>query len=146
MEYYDELKSKIDKLEYVEIKEIKDDINSIKIELNTNHLLTQQSVESNKKLTETMESFKETMLEMGQSLKDGNRISSELAETVKTLNDKVDTVENKMDGKFKEFNNRIDTIDEKSKIDFLTWIKKNWFSVIMTIGALVYIITQIVNQ
>ena len=95
-ELYEELKDKVNKLEYTEIKKIKEDISQIKIDLNTNNILTKQSIETSKQLSEAMGSFKETMIEMGQSLKDGNRISSELAETVKNLNDKVDNVENKI--------------------------------------------------
>ena len=144
-ELYEELKDKVNKLEYTEIKKIKEDISQIKIDLNTNNILTKQSIETSKQLSEAMDSFKETMIEMGQSLKDGNRISSELAETVKNLNDKVDNVENKMSTKFSEFDSRIESIDDKSKIDILTWIKNNWFGCVMGIGALVYVITQFIN-
>ena len=144
-ELYEELKDKVNKLEYTEIKKIKEDISQIKIDLNTNNILTKQSIETSRQLSEAMGSFKETMIEMGQSLKDGNRISSELAETVKNLNDKVDNVENKMSSKFSEFDSRIESIDDKSKIDILTWIKNNWFGCVMGIGALVYVITQFIN-
>lgn len=144
-ELYEELKDKVNKLEYTEIKKIKEDVSQIKIDLNTNNILTKQSIETSKQLSEAMDSFKETMIEMGQSLKDGNRISSELAETVKNLNDKVDNVENKMSSKFSEFDSRIESIDDKSKIDILTWIKNNWFGCVMGIGALVYVITQFIN-
>ena len=144
-ELYEELKDKVNKLEYTKNKKIKEDISQIKIDLNTNNILTKQSIETSKQLSEAMDSFKETMIEMGQSLKDGNRISSELAETVKNLNDKVDNVENKMSSKFSEFDSRIESIDDKSKIDILTWIKNNWFGCVMGIGALVYVITQFIN-
>ena len=144
-ELYEELKDKVNKLEYTEIKKIKEDVSQIKIDLNTNNILTKQSIETSKQLSEAMGSFKETMIEMGQSLKDGNRISSELAETVKNLNDKVDNVENKMSSKFSEFDSRIESIDDKSKIDILTWIKNNWFGCVMGIGALVYVITQFIK-
>lgn len=144
-ELYEELKDKVNKLEYTEIKKIKEDVSQIKIDLNTNNILTKQSIETSKQLSEAMGSFKETMIEMGQSLKDGNRISSELAETVKNLNDKVDNVENKMSSKFSEFDSRIESIDDKSKIDILAWIKNNWFGCVMGIGALVYVITQFIN-
>ena len=96
-ELYEELKDKVNKLEDTEIKKIKEDISQIKIDLNTNNILTKQSIETSKQLSEAMSSFKETMIEMGQSLKDGNRISSELAETVKNLNDKVDNAINKIE-------------------------------------------------
>ena len=142
---YEQLKDKVEKLEYVEIKNIKENINKINIDLNTNNILTQQSVDTSKKLAETMDTFKETLLEMGQSLKDGNRISSELTESVKNLNEKVNCVETKMDKKFNEFNDKIEDIDDKSKLDILTWIKANWFGCVMGIGALVYTISQVIK-
>ena len=39
-ELYEELKDKVNKLEYTEIKKIKEDISQIKIDLNTNNILT----------------------------------------------------------------------------------------------------------
>ena len=49
-ELYEELKDKVNKLEYTEIKKIKEDISQIKIDLNTNNILTKQSIETSKQL------------------------------------------------------------------------------------------------
>lgn len=141
----EELKTKVDKLEYVEIKELKEDINQVKIDLNTNNILTKQSIESNQKLNETMDTLKTTMIELAQSVKDGNKATSELTSTVDTLNIKVNAVDDKVDKKFTEVNNKIGQIDEKSKIDILTWLRSNWLGATMGIGAIVYAITQIVK-
>lgn len=116
---FEELRKKVNNLEYVELKEIKDNLIGLKIDLNTNNLLTQQAIDSNKKLSETMETFKTTMVEMSQSLRDGNKISSELAETVSKLNTKVDTIQNNVDEKFETLNGKIVEVDEKSKIDIV---------------------------
>ena len=108
----EELKAKVDKLEYTEIKNIKEDIGQIKIDLSTNNLLTQQSIDANNKLSNVIDTMRDTMIEMGQSLKDSNRISSELTDNVSNLSDKVNKVENKLEEKIKN-------IDDKSKIDIL---------------------------
>lgn len=128
----EELKTKVDKLEYIEIKNIKEDISQIKIDLNTNNLLTQQSIDSNNKLSSVIDTMRDTMIEMGQSLKDSNRISSELTDNVSNLSDKVNKVENKLEEKIKN-------IDDKSKIDILCWMKNNWFGII-GIGGILYTI------
>lgn len=126
----EELKAKVDKLEYTEIKNIKEDIGQIKIDLNTNNLLTQQSIDANNKLSNVIDTMRDTMIEMGQSLKDSNRISSELTDNVSNLSDKVNKVENKLEEKIKN-------IDDKSKIDILYWMKNNWFGIV-GIGGMLY--------
>lgn len=126
---YEDLKEKINKLEYTEIKNIKDDITQIKLDLNTNNILTRQSIDANDKLSNTMETFKDTMIEMAQNLKESNKISTELTASVKGLNEKVDGVENKMTTKLNEFDDKINAIDNKGKIDFVVWLGNNWFKV-----------------
>lgn len=128
----EELKAKVEKLEYTEIKNIKNDINQIKIDLNTNNLLTQQSIDSNNKLSSVIDTMRDTMIEMGQSLKDSNRISLELTNNVSALSDKVNKVENKLEEK-------IEKIDNKSKIDIIDWLKNNWFGIV-GIGGIAYTI------
>ena len=50
-ELYD-LKAKVNKIEYTEIKELKDEVQQVKIDLNTNNILTKQCIESNDKIIE----------------------------------------------------------------------------------------------
>lgn len=127
MEELDELKKKINHLEYDEIKTLKDDITQIKIDLNTNNLLTQQSIKSNEKLSTTLESVQTAMFEITESLKDSNKISTELTQTVSSLNNKVDVLSDNTNERLQEFNNKIVAIDNKSKID-ITELEKDKFS------------------
>ena len=136
-------KQKVKKIEYTELKEIKDDIQHIKIDLNTNNILTQQCTESNEKLSNTLDSLKLTMVEVSQSMKDSNKVTSELALNVRDLNSKLNDVEKTMDTKFNEVNGRMDTIDEKSKIDFIDVLRTNWIGIVMGAGALIYALSQI---
>lgn len=139
----DDLKSKLNKIEYTEIKEVKEEIQQIKIDLNTNNILTRQCTESNEKLAQTMDTLKTTMIEVAQSVKDSNKVTSELATTVKNLNDKVNNVESTMGKKFNEVNERMDTIDEKSKVDILGFLKSNIVGILLSVGALIYALSQI---
>lgn len=134
-ENYEDLTKKIDNIEYKEIVPLKTEVNNLKVNIAENTLLTKQAIESSERLSETMQTMRDTMIEITQSLRNGNRISSELTESVKALNIKVDAVEDKMTQKFIE-------IDEKSKIDWQQWIKNNWFGAIMGIGVLLYAINQ----
>ena len=139
----EELKAKVDKLEYTEIKNIKEDIGQIKIDLNTNNLLTQQSIDANNKLSNVIDTMRDTMIEMAQSVKDSNRVTSELASTVKDLNDKVKNVESTMDKKFDEVNERIEVIDDKGKFDWMLFLKHNAVGILLAIGALIYALSQL---
>ena len=139
---YEDLKEKINKLEYTEIKNIKDDITQIKLDLNTNNILTRQSIDANDKLSNTMETFRDTMIEMAQNLKESNKISTELTASVKGLNEKVDGVENKMTIKLNEFDNKINAIDNKGKIDFVVWLGNNWFKVTTLLVVSGYLVAR----
>ena len=141
----EEVKKKINHLEYDEIKNIKDEIGNIKVNLAENNLLTKQCVDSNEKLNDTMTSVKDTMLVMSESMRQSNKVSEELALSVKSLGTKVDTMDDKCGNKFQEVDNRINGVNDKSKIDILEWIKQNWFGVVMSIGAIAYIATQVIK-
>ena len=141
----EEVKKKINHLEYDEIKNIKDEIGNIKVNLAENSLLTKQSVDSNEKLNDTMTSVKDTMLVMSESMRQSNKVSEELALSVKSLGTKVDIMDDKFGNKFQEVDNKINGVNDKSKIDILEWIKQNWFGVVMSVGAIAYIATQVIK-
>ena len=141
-ELYD-LKAKVNKIEYTEIKELKEEIQQVKIDLNTNNILTKQCTESNDKMSNTLDTLKDTMIEVAQSVRDSNKVTSELATTVKDLNNKVNNVESTMGKKFNEVNERMDAIDNKSKFDILSFFKSNIVGIILAVGALIYALSQI---
>lgn len=139
------IEKRLNHLEYDDIKQLKEESNSIKLDLTKNNLLTQQSIDSNNKLSDTMESLKSTMVEITQSMKDTNRLTSELAETVLNLNKQVSDIEDKMSDKFGEIDTKINAVNEKSKIDILTFLSKNWLPAFLSIGGIVYIIAYIIR-
>ena len=133
MTEFEELKSKINHLEYDEIKPIKSDINEIKIQMNTNDLLTKQAIENNDKLSNAIDTLKGTMIEISQSVKDSNRINGEITKTIEGLNTKISSVEAK-----------IGEIDNKSKLDIVVWLKTNWFGIVGILGILYTVIKTII--
>lgn len=142
----EELSQRVDYLERDKIPAIEKDISDIKVGLTENTLLTKQSIESSEKLAVTMENVKDCMTEMAQSLKDNNKISSELTQAVGALNQKVEDTNSRMERKFNEVDERIENVNEKSKVDILSWIRDNWFKLVLTVGALGYVITRIIQN
>lgn len=134
MSEFDELRSKINHLEYDEIKPIKEDINEMKITLSNNDLLTKQALESNKKVSDSLEVLKGTMIEVSQSIKDSNRINNEITKTIEELNKKVGAVETNTQETLRTFGDKIEEIDNKSKLDIVLWLKNNWFGIVGIIG------------
>ena len=140
MSEFDELKSKINHLEYDEIKPMKDDINEMKITLSNNDLLTKQALDSNKKVSDSLEVLKGTMIEVSQSIKDSNRINNEITKTIEELNKKIGAVETNTQETLKTFGNKLEEIDNKSKLDIVLWLKNNWFGIVGIIGIIYTII------
>ena len=140
MSEFDELKSKINHLEYDEIKPMKEDINEMKITLSNNDLLTKQALESNKKVSDSLEVLKGTMIEVSQSIKDSNRINNEITKTIEELNKKIGAVETNTQETLKTFGNKLEEIDNKSKLDIVLWLKNNWFGIVGIIGIVYAII------
>ena len=130
---FEELKKKIEHLEYDEIKPIKQDVNEMKITLSNNDLLTKQALESNQKLSSALDILKNTMVEVSQSVKDSNRINTEITKTIEELNKKIASVEIK-----------IKEIDEKSKLDIMLWLKNNWFGIVGILGVLYTILKGVI--
>ena len=92
MDSFEELKKKIDHLEYDEINPMKEDINDIKITLSNNDLLVKQALESNKKVSDSLEVLKDTMVEVSRSVRDSNRINDEITKTIEELNKRISSV------------------------------------------------------
>lgn len=146
MEDYEDLKKRVDHLQYDEIKPLREELNDMKIALNSNNILTEQTMESNKKLSDTMDAFKDTMIEIAQSVKDSNRVTGQLADTVNELNVKISSVESNTKKSLDEFGETLDKLDEKSKVDILEWVKSKWFELLISGGAIAYFISQLMDN
>ena len=141
MNEFEDLKKKIDHLEYDEINPMKEDINEIKITLTSNDLLVKQALESNKKVSDSLEVLKDTMVEVSRSVRDSNRINDEITKTIEELNKRIGSVDNNTKEALGKFENKIIEIDNKSKLDIVLWLKNNWFGIVGILG-IVYTIVK----
>lgn len=142
MEAIEELKKKVEDIEYKDIKELRDDVSTIKIQLERNNVLTEQNVESNKKLSETMGIVKDTMISMGSSIELNNENSKKLA-------DSIEQMSNRFDGKFKDVDERMNQINNKGMID-TTILYKEWLVKLIlgggALGGLASIIYYVISK
>ena len=145
MNEFEDLKKKIDHLEYDEINPMKEDINEIKIALNGNDLLIKQALESNKKVSDSLETLKDTMIEVSRSVRDSNRINDEITKTIEELNKRICSVDNNTKDTLKAFETKIEEIDNKSKLDIMLWLRNNWFGIIGILGILYTVIKTLVQ-
>lgn len=118
----EELKKKVNHLEYEELKEVKHEIQVIKEDMARNNILLAQNIDSSEKLNITLNNVQNTMIQLSENIKHNN-------ETTNSLNQKVSNLEQKMDD-----------VENHSKLDMMEWWQKNWVSVIMLLGAVVYIV------
>ena len=116
----------------------------MKITLSNNDLLTKQALESNKKVSDSLEVLKGTMIEVSQSIKDSNRINNEITKTIEELNKKIGVVETNTQETLKTFGNKLEEIDNKSKLDIVLWLKTNWFGIVGILGIIYTVIKTII--
>ena len=134
MEEVNRLENRINFIEREELTRIKDDINEIKCCQVETSTLVRQFIESSKLQAEAMDSMKVAMYEISSSVKDSNRLSTELTQNVKDLNTSMAIMEDKMDKKFDDVNCRINVQEEKGKFDWQEYIKINIVPFIIKCG------------
>ena len=118
----DEIRKRVDHLEYEELKEIRNDIQGIKEDMAKNNILLAQNISSSEKLNETLTNVQTTMLQLAENVKYNN-------ETTNSLNQKVSNLEEK-----------IDKVENNGKLDMMEWWQKNWVNVILLAGVIGYIV------
>lgn len=136
MEEVNRLESRINFIEREELTHIKEDISEIKCSQVETSTLVKQFIDSSKLQAEAMDSMKIAMYEISSSVKDSNRLSTELTQNVKDLNTSMAVMEEKMDSKFDDVNERINTQENKGKFDIPLYIKCNVIPSLIKWGAL----------
>lgn len=140
------LKKRVDKLEYTDIKNINNELIEVKLDIREHDLLTKQSVEMLSKLSDTMDVFKTTMVEISHSLKENRTEVAGLGRTVDSLEDKVNRTNDRMDEKFKELKSQVESVDDKGKVDLVLWCKNNWFKLAVSLGLLGLLLEQAIGK
>lgn len=134
----DDLRKRIDNLQYKELEPLKEKVNDFAVTLERNNTLTDMCIKTNDKMSATLDSVKDTMIKLSDSVTNANKISTQLTENVEKLNNKVDKMEE-----------RIVSVDNKGKVDILTTIKENWIRIleaIVSLSVLAYIIGQTIGH
>ena len=134
----DDLRKRIDNLQYKELEPLKEKVNDFAVALERNNTLTDMCIKTNDKMSATLDSVKDTMIKLSDSVTNANKISTQLTENVEKLNNKVDKMEE-----------RIVSVDNKGKVDILTTIKENWIRIleaIVSLSVLAYIIGQTIGH
>lgn len=137
------LPKKIDKIEYTEIKELKDKIENIEVDLAKNNLLTKQNTEAMNKMSETMDSVRETMVQITSAIEYTSKTNQELAENIRQQNEKIDKLQARQDSydnHMRKMQEEMNDNEEKNKIDIRLAIKAFIPTAVVIIGYLVYIV------
>lgn len=118
----DELKKRVNHIEYEDIKEIRGDIQEIREDMAKNHVLLKQNIDSSEKLNNTLTTVQNTMIQLSENIKHTNETTSALSNKVSNLEEKIDKVEN------------------HGKLDMMEWWQKNWVNVIILVGVVTYVV------
>jgi predicted nuclease with TOPRIM domain len=118
----EELRKRVNHLEYEDMKEIRGDIQEIREDIVKHHVLLEQNISSSEKLNDTLNTVQHTMIQLTESMKNNNEATVALSRKVSDLEDKIDKVE------------------DSTKLDMSDWWKKNWVNVIMLAGVVAYIV------
>lgn len=138
----EELKKKIQDLEYHEIKELKQELESVKIDLAKNNVLTEQNTEAMNNVSKTMASIRETMVQISSAISYVNKSNQELSENIMNQNVKIDRLQERQDiydKNMEKVKNKVENVEDKGKFDIIEFIEKNFVSIIMSIGVLSYL-------
>jgi len=125
MEELNRVETKFDK----QIAKLNEKLHQTDLKLERNNTITEQSTKAIEKMTDTMDSVKEAMIDISTKLSITERTNQELKENVENLNGKFERLETKVDDK-------VDLIEEKGKFDYLLWIKQNFVSLVIA-GSLI---------
>lgn len=118
----DELKKRVNHIEYEDLKEIRGDIQEIKEDMAKNHVLLKQNIDSSERLNNTLTTVQNTMIQLSENIKHTNETTSALSNKVSNLEEKIDKVEN------------------HGKLDMMEWWQKNWVNVIILVGVVAYVV------
>lgn len=118
----DELKKRVNHIEYEDLKEIRGDIQEIREDMAKNHVLLKQNIDSSERLNNTLTTVQNTMIQLSENIKNTNETTSALSNKVSNLEEKIDKVEN------------------HGKLDMMEWWQKNWVNVIILVGVVAYVV------
>ena len=123
---FDDLRKRVNHLEYEELKEVRRDVQTIKEDMVKNNVLLQQSIASSEKLNTTLDTVQTTMIQLTENMKHNTETTNSLGRKVSNLEEKIDTVDER--------------VNKRTSIDIADWLQKNWFNVAIIFGLVTYIV------
>lgn len=139
----EELRKRIDNVQYKDIQNLREKIEKIEIDLAKNNLLTQQNTDAMNKMSLTMDSVRESMVQISGAIEYTSKINQELAENIRQQNEKIDKLQARQDvydSHIEKMQKEIDENEEKNKIDMRKILKDNFLKILATvIGASILI-------
>ena len=117
---FNDLKKRVNHLEYEDLKEVRTDIQHIRENMTRSAVLLEQNITSSEKLTNTLDTVQKTMVQLTESMKNNNEATRSLSLKVSNLEEKIDAVE------------------DSGKLDMKVWFQKNWVNVILLAGIIIY--------
>lgn len=108
-------------------------------------IISKQGIEADKSRDETREKHSQLLNDTANALKDVVRIQNEHNDKFDIVFEKIGHVDTKIDTKIGEIKNEISTVDNKSKVDLITIIKKGGWVIIVALlsGATGWILSLI---
>lgn len=122
MDELDEIRKRLDHLEYDDMKELRSDIVNMKQDMTKSNVLLEQNIKSSLRLTDTLDQVQNTMIQLTDSMRNNNDATNSLSKKVSKLEEKIDYVE------------------DSTKFSISDWFKKNWVNLIILIGVMAYIV------
>lgn len=119
-----EIVAKIDKLEYTRVTNLEKEVNSLKVKLERNNVLTTNNMQIMEKFSNTLECVKDTMVEISANTKANSDMMKQLHKKVDTVDNKVEKVKDEMSERIDETEKKMEVNENKNKIDTREIIKR----------------------
>lgn len=106
------------------------------VRLERNNTLTEASNIAMEKMSNTMDSVKTTMCQLSNQIEQSNRIGEVLSKNVDSLGCRLVGLEGQVNEKIEAVSERIEKIDDKTKVDFAEFIKENLLKFLISGGII----------
>ena len=119
-------------------------------------ILAQQSIETTKELSLTLKEFSITLVNINNSLARSDEKIEEMSKIISKIDCKVSSLEENFEEKVDclEANlskdvgvlkQKIEEVEEKGKFDFILYVKQNFIKILLILGAIGYVASQLIG-
>lgn len=140
-------------IETVEIPQLRESVNKVERDVALAIQEVNRNTKSNEKLGDTLDTVKETMIRMSESIKTSTDATKHVMEEVKGTRDEIKQMKSEMDSKFKDVGKEIYQINDKTKVDVAKTttgvfndILEKGLAYIVGGGAILYVLENFINK